>query len=176
MRDRLEIGSGTRPRLGFDHCDINPELPDLQYVLDMDNLHEIPDNSYGEVWTTHVIEHVSIARARIALKEWYRILRPGGMCHIDTPNIERNMRMYQDGTWVRDFNSLTPGEQAYCSLNGEPNKTLWLNFKIFSSDAQWDVHFANYDANLLADLCYEAGFREAIVHQTEPSLIIRAIK
>jgi hypothetical protein len=61
-------------------------------------------------------------------------------------------------------------------LNGEPNKTLWLNFKIFSSDAQWDVHFANYDANLLADLCYEAGFREAIVHQTEPSLIIRAIK
>lgn len=172
---KLEIGSGFRPRAGYEHAEINPACPDVDYVCGMDDIPAEAD-TFDEVLSVHSIEHVPIATAKRALAEWYRILKPGGVAVIDTPNIERNVSLYLNGGWERDFASLTPGEQEYCSLDGVPNRTLWLNFKVFSSDAQWDQHFWNADAALLSRLALEAGFQTVNVAQTEPSLIIYARK
>lgn len=172
---KLEVGSGTRPQPGHLHLDINATLPDLDFVGEMDAI-PADDNSFSEVRATHVIEHIPLHRAKLALREWLRVLAPGGMAHIDTPNIERNMAFYQNGMWREDFASLHPEEQERCSLNGEPNRSLHLIFKIFSSDAQWDIHYANYTPELLVALCLDAGFARAEVYQTEPSLIVRAFK
>jgi len=174
---RLNVGSGTRPTLGdgWMNCDINPDLPSLDFVCDM---HEIPleDNTLDEIHSIHSIEHIPISKARITLKEWLRVLKPGGALVCDTPNIHRNISLYLNGGWEQDFATLTPDEQAYCSLNGVPNKTLWINFKCFSSSAQWDVHFANYDSELLTALCLDAGFSKVDVIQYSPSLCVRAYK
>lgn len=172
---RLNVGSGFNPLPGFENCDINPDCKDLDFVCP---LTEIPkeDNTYSEVWSIHSLEHVPMPVAQQALEEWHRILAPGGMAHIDTPNLLRNVRLYLDGDWMSDFNSLTPSEREFCSLDGVPNKTKWVNFKMFSSHHKWDVHFANYDPELLQEMCKRAGFARTEVYQTEPSLIIRAYK
>lgn len=172
---KLEIGSGTRPTPGYEHADINPDLPHLEYVCPMDAI-PVEDNTFEEVRTVHVIEHVPVATAKKALREWLRILQPGGMAHIDTPNIRRNANLYLNGGWDGDFSGLTPEEKDVCSLNGVPNKTLWLNFKAFSSDKPFDSHFWNADPELLTALCLEAGFSRAEVAQENPSLIVHAYK
>jgi predicted SAM-dependent methyltransferase len=179
---KLEVGSGTRPTEGYDHADCNASLPHLEYVCDMDDLHPIADDSYDEVRTVHVIEHVPVHRARRALAEWYRVLRSGGLCHVDTPNLERTAKWYAQGVagesdnWMRDFASLTDEEQDRLLVEGRPNITLWANFKMFSSDAQYDVHYWNADQWLLAQMFREAGFTDVKVIQTDPSLIVTGRK
>lgn len=175
---KLEIGSGTRPTPGYEHCDINEALPELDFVCSMENI-PVEDNTYDEVRTVHVIEHVPIGVGRNALREWYRIVKPGGLVHIDTPNFLLNAVRYVDvegKSWLTDFNSLHPLEKEALTLNGVPNKTLWMNFKVFSTANQYDLHYCNYDADLLGALCQEAGFTRIKVVQYEPSLIIHAIK
>jgi predicted SAM-dependent methyltransferase len=172
---RINLGSGFNPLNGFDNCDINESCPNLSFVCD---LTEIPkeDGYYDEAWSIHTIEHFSIPNAKKALLEWYRILKPGGMLHVDTPNLERNVGLYLHGDWMRDFNTLLPIEQEALMLNGQPNKTLWVNFKMFSTPTQFDTHFWNADEELLQALCIEAGFARTEVFQRDPSLIVRAYK
>lgn len=172
---KLEIGSGTRPRPGYKHLDINPSLPELDYVGPMWAV-PVEDNTFDEVLSVHVIEHAPRPMWLPALKEWRRILKPGGMMEADTPNLDRNIQLYVSGEWHRDFATLTPGEQEACSLNGAPDAALWLNFKAFSSHAEHDIHYGNFTPDLFTALCREAGFERVAIHQTEPSLIVRAWK
>lgn len=172
---KINVGCGYRTIAGYTNCDINPNLPNIDLVCSLEKI-PIEDSTYEEVFASHCIEHVPFSKAKECLREWLRVLKPGGVAVIDTPNIDRNIRRYIDGTWLGDFNSLTEAEKQKCSFDGKPNKTLWINFKIFSSDVQWDLHYANYDPELLPAFCLEAGFAKAEVVQTEPSLIVKAYK
>lgn len=175
---RLEVGSGNNPAPGYRHADIDPGMPELDYVCSMEAI-PVLDGTFAEVRSVHSIEHVSMATARAALREWHRILAPGGRVYVDTPNIERNALLYARGEWLRDFAILTPEQQAACSINGEPSRGLWLNFKVFSDDdsrAAWNLHRWNADPLLLRDLLLEAGFTEITLIASEPSLIMEARK
>jgi hypothetical protein len=172
---KLEVGSGHRPLENYDHCDINASLPDLTYVCPMWAI-PVEGGAYGEVKAVHVIEHAPRHKWLDTLKDWRRILAPGGMAHIDTPNLERNIRLWNTGEWMRDFDILTPEEQTLCSIEGNPNRDLWINFKAFSSDAQFDLHYGNLTPELLMTYCRLAGFSRSEVYQTDPSVIVRAWK
>jgi SAM-dependent methyltransferase len=174
---KLEIGSGTRPEPGYEHADVNRNLPDLQHICEMWAI-PVEDNAFDEVRSVHVIEHAPRNKWLDTLKEWHRILKPGGMMHADTPNLGRNAELYrrEGDEWLTDFYSLTPGEQEACSLGGVPNRCLWYNFKSFSSHHEHDIHYGNFDADLLVDMCKQAGFALTEVYQINPSLIVRAWK
>lgn len=174
---KLEIGSGHNPRPGYKHLEINKDCPEVDYVGTMESI-PCEDNTFDEVLSIHSIEHVSIVTAKKALREWLRVLKPGGFAHIDTPNFERTARLFLDpqDRWRGDFDSLTQSEKEFCSLNGVPNKTMWACFKCFSSDVKFDTHFWNASPELLVALCLDAGFSKAEVVQTEPSLIVKAYK
>jgi predicted SAM-dependent methyltransferase len=172
---RINIGSGHNPIIDGDNCDIAEGLPGLTFVCPMTAI-PVADGTYDEVLSIHSIEHVPIPKAREALREWFRILKQGGKLHIDTPNIERNIALYRDHTWMRDFDNLKPEEKEKLLIDGAPNRTLWLNFKIFSTDVKFDSHYWNADPELLQLLCREAGFSRTIVHQTDPSVIVFAYK
>ena len=55
----------------------------------------IADRSVGAVVAQHVIEHFADPVA--ILKEWRRVLRPGGVCIVTTPN-----RNFPDQSWFAD--------------------------------------------------------------------------
>ena len=99
--DLLEFGAGTATlakKLSVSHAggtitcaDIRPRpecLPasilwlqtDLNYPI------PVPDHSYNFVISTEVIEHLENPRA--AFREFYRLLRPGGILIVTTPNQE----------------------------------------------------------------------------------------
>lgn len=175
MIRRLDIGCGNTIIPGYERADIDPNCPDLDFICPMDAI-PVEAETFGVVRASHCIEHLPIDGARKALREWLRVLGPGGVAIIDTPNIDRNVDLYRSGDWMRDFNTLTPSEQQRCSMNGEPNAALWLNFKCFSTEVLWNVHYFNATPDLLCALCIEAGFASVEVVQTDPSLIVHARK
>lgn len=174
---KLEIGSGHRPLPGYEHLDVDPSCPHLDYCSSMDVV-PVEDCVFDEVMSVHSIEHIGWRQGLPTLKEWYRVLKPGGKVKIATPNLRWIAEAYLENqsTWRHDFNAMHPEEQEYLKVNGSHCHALWANFKIFSSGAGGDEHMACYDSFLLGQLLASAGFRDIRVLHDEDSLIMEATR
>lgn len=72
------------------------------------------DGFFGSVRATHVFEHIGRhnREREFALKEWWRVLAPGGELYITVPNMIRFCRQYLSGKWsMEEFNMVTFGLQ-----------------------------------------------------------------
>lgn len=174
---KLEIGSGNRPLPGYEHLDVDPNCPDLDYCCSMDSI-PVDDNVFDEIVSIHSIEHIGWRKGLATLKEWHRVLKPGGKLHIATPNLLFIMRAYLENgpTWIKDFKSMHSEEQEHLKVAGFHCHTLWANFKIFSSGEGGDEHMACYDSFLLGHMLQEAGFSKVKVIADTDSLIMDAWK
>lgn len=88
MKKRIEIGTNINPH--HDHKDwlyqdILP-LKDIDIVCDAKSLPMIPDNYMEEVYASHVIEHFYFSDVANVLREWLRILKPGGVLTLILPD------------------------------------------------------------------------------------------
>ena len=98
--EHLDIGAGsgelirklkeTRPGISCSACDYTDslmELPDQKVdIVDL-NVNRLPykDKSFDVVTATEVIEHLE--NPRLFLRDINRVLKPGGLCVLSTPNI-----------------------------------------------------------------------------------------
>lgn len=81
MSIKLNIGAGNVDLEGF--APIDRKLGLEAYPLDY------PDGSVEEIRASHVLEHFSFADAMEALKDWTRVLQPGGVIKIAVPDIDK---------------------------------------------------------------------------------------
>ena len=178
---KLEIGSGNRPLEGYEHLDINPDAPHVEYVAPMDKI-PVEDNAFDEIISVHVIEHQYWREGLNTLKEWLRVLKPGGELKIACPNLKFILEAYldslngDDNKWMRDYKIMSKEEQQHLQINGKPNTALWANFKIMSSGGQWDQHYACYDSVSLCELLKEAGAKRTEIQHDGDSLVVKAYK
>ncbi len=70
---RLDIDAGVSP-------DIEASIVDMSIVHDC---------SFDAVWSAHNVEHLSADEVPIALREFYRVLRPGGFAIITLPDLRK---------------------------------------------------------------------------------------
>ena len=176
---RLEIGSGNRPTPGFEHLDFDPNLPDLQYCADFRNLTFIESDAFDEILSVHCIEHIPWREIKACVKEWVRVLKPGGRIRVATPSLRFICEAYSSPTdeiWMKDYNIMTPEEQGHLQIDGVPNKALWANFKLFSSSAGFDNHFACLTGENLCAYLKEAGCSQARITADVDSLVVDAVK
>ena len=54
----------------------------------------LPSRSVDYVFSEHMIEHLPLAGARAMLREAHRVLRPGGMIRVATPDLARVVSLY----------------------------------------------------------------------------------
>ncbi|MDQ6998972.1 MAG: class I SAM-dependent methyltransferase [Mariprofundus sp.] len=130
--NHLDIGSGTgnlirRMRMQYNltssACDYTAEFMALDDVkVDIVDLNDgvLPyaDNSFDLVTFTEVAEHLENYRAIV--REVHRILKPGGVIVLTTPNIlnmKSRMRFLTNGFWSM-FGPLHVGETAIESTGG----------------------------------------------------------
>lgn len=67
--------------------DIDPAVkPDI--VADMTNLSVIKDGEIHAVWSSHNIEHLPAHRVKVALAEFFRVLKPGGFVLLTLPDLQ----------------------------------------------------------------------------------------
>lgn len=84
---QLNCGSGQRKFSSppFTNIDINPAwTPEL--VADVSAL-PYADNSCSLIVSHHQLEHVELTKSDDMLREWYRLLAPGGSLLVFVPNI-----------------------------------------------------------------------------------------
>lgn len=82
---RIEIGPGPHPTPGYLHMDISPLEPHLEAIGPMWDL-PFPDHWASEIRAIQCLEHVHPSRLEDTLREWHRVLAPGGRVLISVPN------------------------------------------------------------------------------------------
>jgi predicted SAM-dependent methyltransferase len=141
---RLEIGAGERPHPGYDlHVDMLA-LPGIGVRCAVDRL-PFATGSLDALRANHVLEHQSYELVTETLREWARVLRPGGRVDIGVPDAR-----FVAGQWVRG--EIDTAEANYWILGGHSERVahkgtdergvpLWI----------WNAHHTLFDADLLRD-------------------------
>jgi predicted SAM-dependent methyltransferase len=84
---RLHIG-GWETREGWEILDALPR-PGADHVGTCKDLSRFPDATFQDVYASHVIEHLDyLGDIPQALKEWQRVLAPGGQLYISAPDLD----------------------------------------------------------------------------------------
>jgi predicted SAM-dependent methyltransferase len=84
---RVEVGSGGFPNPGYVHIDVDADEADIDLMARGPHL-PIPNAWATEVLAIHVIEHLPPNALDAAIAEWHRVLTPGGLLSIHTPNAD----------------------------------------------------------------------------------------
>jgi len=114
-------------------------------------------------------------QAPVALKEWCRVLKPGGKLRLSTPNFDYIIKSYLDDTdtnWKKELNTPNWTFPEPC----HKNKSAWLNFKLFSTDIPFNLHKACFDRKWMTELLTEAGFHNIEFNPEPASLNLIAYK
>src|ERR1700761_9647650 len=92
---KLHIGGQVRKE-GWEILDINPG-PSVDHVSDAGNLGLFPNDTFAEVYASHVLEHFDYTGSLMAaLKEWIRVMVPGGKLYVSVPDLDVLARLFLD--------------------------------------------------------------------------------
>lgn len=136
---RLNVGSWTKvfPGDGWLNVDIVP-AQGVNLVADGSRL-PIRDAAVEEVFASDVLEHFPWKRSLDVLREWHRVLAPGGVLKVKTPNLR---------SLAREISSAS-----------DPAQTRFLVRKVYGGQEQGgDFHFAGFTPDLLEAYLRAAGF------------------
>lgn len=124
---RLNIGAGDTKIEGF--TPIDRKLGTEAYPLDY------ADGSVDEIRASHIVEHFTYAEAVHAMKEWFRVLKPGGRIRVAVPDVDKV------------FAQKKPGEAD-----------IWRFHLMGGQTDENDIHKSAWDRDALERLLYSAGF------------------
>lgn len=138
----IHLGCWTRNIPGFINVDL-VDLPHVHYKRGIDDLSIFDNDSADLIYSSHNLEYFDRIEAKKVLKEWNRVLKPGGILRLAVPDFEKLIHVYQ---LTGDLNKLLGplyGRMIINTSNGE--KTIY--------------HKTGYDYTSLKSLLEESGFR-----------------
>jgi predicted SAM-dependent methyltransferase len=144
----INLGCGYRPMKGWVNVD-RARGPQVQIVWDLTEGLPFPDSTCAAIFSEHVIEHISRTQAIQLLKECYRVLKPGGVLRVSTPDAEKYLRSYAgDRSFLRHPDFTEPMETPLDRIN--------------QMMREYGQHQWVYDAESLSLLLKKTGFSSAI--------------
>lgn len=160
---KLQIGAGFNGLSGWLNGDILPRKPDYIY-LDATAPLPFADNTFAFAYTEHMIEHIGYRSACDFVRECHRVLRPGGVLRISTPDLAVLVGMF-----VRDDDPVADEYVAYAVRTYVPHagpnvKAFVLNNFFYN----WGHAFI-FDRETLATVLTQAGFRDLSWHSPQES-------
>jgi len=141
----MGCGLDKRPREeGWVNVDVRPEVdPDL--IHDISKPFTYGDNTVDEILAKDILEHITWRRVPDVLREWRRILKPGGKIYIQCPNLwalaskilsEEMYRWEQISFWVygeqSEGESETGGHKAGFTIPALSMLLTEIGFKVES--------------------------------------------
>ncbi len=154
---RLQLGSGPNLLPGW----LNSDLVHGEIFLNVSRRFPLPAASLAYVYSEHMLEHVSEEDGRQVLAECHRVLRPGGVLRLTTPDLRKVITIYEDtnpavplADYLRFLDETLPGQ-------AHPRAAQMLNTYMRA----WGHRFI-YDEQDLSAKLLEAGF--ASVTRVEP--------
>jgi predicted SAM-dependent methyltransferase len=127
---RLNLGAGTTEIPGFIPIDVmqgSQAYPLIQYA----------DGVADEIRASHILEHFSHTQTINVLKEWWRVLKPGGRIRLSVPDFDYIVARYKEGS-------------------DEPLE----GYVMGGHCDEHDVHLAMFNEQKLTEALKTAGFAE----------------
>lgn len=90
---RAHLGCWHRIIPGFVHVDLC-DMPHIDHKSGIDHLPFFADGSVDLIYCSHALEYFDRDKAREVLKEWHRVLAPGGVLRLAVPNFEALIKVY----------------------------------------------------------------------------------
>ncbi|MEN8134470.1 MAG: SEC-C metal-binding domain-containing protein [Thermodesulfobacteriota bacterium] len=87
MKRKLHIGGKQRA----DGWEIVNAIsaPYVDHICNANDLSQFADGTFSELYASHVVEHLDYQNELVStLKEWWRIMEPGGKIYISVPDLE----------------------------------------------------------------------------------------
>jgi predicted SAM-dependent methyltransferase len=134
---KLHLGCGKRHIPGFVHIDA-VDYPHVDHVASIDNLSFIQDSSVDLIYNCHVLEHFKRRDVERVLREWYRVLKPGGVLRISVPDFAKLCEVYQRHGKMELVIGALFGRQDYL----------------------YNIHYNVFDFASLSALLQKAGFSQ----------------
>jgi SAM-dependent methyltransferase len=153
---QLHIGPGKDKIPGFETLDIKPGY---DHQADASKWLPFADRTFDLIYASHIIEHIPWYDTANTLKEWHRILRPGGALEIWTVDALRVAQFLID----TEYGMKTTCPDGWTRYNPEQNPYLWCAGRTFAysssgkaDDPNW--HKALFTPRHLMNCLVEAGF------------------
>jgi SAM-dependent methyltransferase len=144
---RLNLGCGDKILAGYVNVDVVESRAGMKpdVVCDLHDLVPFDDGSADEILSVHVVEHFWRWEIRDVLREWLRVLKPGGRMVVECPNLASACRTFLDDP------------QQYAREDEKGQRTMW----VFYGDPKWKdplmIHRWGYTPESLKALLEEAG-------------------
>ena len=87
MKRKLHIG-GLERADGWEILNAVPG-PNVDHLCNANELPQFEDNTFSEIYASHILEHFDYKGEILStLKEWRRILAPGGKIYVSVPDLD----------------------------------------------------------------------------------------
>jgi SAM-dependent methyltransferase len=144
---RLNLGCGDKILEGYINVDVatsrGGRAPDV--ICDLHRLESFESDSVEEILSVHVVEHFWRWEVVDVLKEWVRVLKPGGMMILECPNL------------ISACQALLEDPDVAAGPGQEGQRSMWVLY----GDPAWKdplmVHRWGYTPRSLAEVMHHAG-------------------
>ena len=133
---KLHLGCGAKHIPGFVHVDVL-DYPHIDHRVPVNALGFAEDNSVDLIYAAHVLEHFGRHEVDQVLREWYRVLKRGGILRVAVPDFAAVVQRYTETGDTNELVGLVSGGQR---------------------DA-YDFHKIIFDERSLRERLLQAGFR-----------------
>jgi predicted SAM-dependent methyltransferase len=162
---KLHLGCWHRRLDGYVNIDIKHENADVH--ADIQYL-PYENNTIDEIYASHVLEHFGRHEFLAVLKEWNRVLKPGGSVYIAVPDIESAFKYYEKHKDLRVLYGLFWGGQrdeydyhkfgfTFDTLSKYLNETNFENPRRYNTFEYLPKDFDDYSKAHLPHMDFENG-------------------
>lgn len=141
---KLHLGCWHRRLPGYTGVDCREDAG-ADVVADVRDLGQWDNGEVAEIYACHVLEHIPRPEVLPMLREWRRVLQPGGILRISVPSFTMLSDLYRRGVPLCRLIGALCGRQDY------PENT----------------HYSVYDYHYLAWLLTQAGFHSIDLWEPE---------
>ena len=147
---KLQIGGGKHIKEGW----LNGDILIGDIYFNASNKFPIKSNSFDYIFAEQFLEHLNFKSGKFCLEECYRVLKPGGLLRIVTPDLKGLFKIYEDK------NIVVKSEEVLERHRKNHNKDC-LNLCHFLNDnfRMWGHSFI-YDIETLEKLFLSIGFQD----------------
>lgn len=158
MKRTINVGCGDRCYKYYPtdeykciNVDIRGDLPGVDIVCDVTKL-PYTDNYFDYMLASDILEHFPLSKTLDVLREWRRVIKPGGNIEFRVPNLAVICAQY-NGSNAQHISWLLYGAQDY----------------------EYNFHYIGFDRKWLTDLCYSANL-SAVEYREEGNNFILLVK
>lgn len=161
--NKIHLGCGHNILDGWLNTDLFPSYENVYHVDALKTLN-FNENQFDFCFNEHMIEHIEINEADILINEIYKILKPGGVLRLSTPNFDFLVKIYQNTIGGIGNEYIKWSKENFCPQHYQEEAIYVVNNFV----RDWGHKFI-HNYNSIKRLLENAGFTKININEISKS-------